>query len=317
MTVTLIGAKHYFIGTNAERVAMSVTGQSAGSEFFEHDTGDNFILDAPGGTWRAYPITSALVAAIKAKTDLIGASVALETGGELAKVPKSDATVTWNATAAAQITTQAALALTNILLNKLTALADGTGVYPASVIEDSTLAKILSKADPAVTTSFNNTTDSLEALADAIAVVAGYLDTEIAAILAAVDTEVAAIKNVTDAEGVLEELGGSLLLTAAEQNLVINDTPEGVSTPKVIKVNLTPMGAAAVVVLKVYARIKSGGGLVQVSTNATWTFTGAQTNPACIEIPLTENRFGYKVTATQSTEGAGYVTLDWELFREV
>ncbi len=54
------------------------------------------------------------------------------------------------------------------LLNKWMALADGTGVYPASVIQDSALAKILSKADPAVTTSYNNTTDSLEALSDAI-----------------------------------------------------------------------------------------------------------------------------------------------------
>jgi hypothetical protein len=88
---------------------------------------------------------------------------------ELAKVPKSDSTVTWNATALAALTTQAALALSNILLNKLMALADGTGVYPASVIEDSALAKILSSADPAVTTTYNNTTMSLQALSAAIA----------------------------------------------------------------------------------------------------------------------------------------------------
>ncbi len=44
--------------------------------------------------------------------------------------------------------------------------ADGTGVYPASIVQDSALAKILSKADPAVTTSYDNTTDSLEAAAD-------------------------------------------------------------------------------------------------------------------------------------------------------
>ncbi len=103
---------------------------------------------------------------------------------ELAKVPKSDAAVTWNATALAALTTQDALALTNILLNKLMALADGTGKYPASVIEDSALAKILSKADPAVTTSFDNTTDSLEALADAIIAAKAVVD----AISAYVDT---------------------------------------------------------------------------------------------------------------------------------
>jgi hypothetical protein len=59
--------------------------------------------------------------------------------------------------------------LVALLLDHILAAADGTGVYPASVAEDSILAKILSKADPAVTTSFNNTTDSLEAIADAIA----------------------------------------------------------------------------------------------------------------------------------------------------
>ncbi|MDP2728988.1 MAG: hypothetical protein Q8O55_00670 [Dehalococcoidales bacterium] len=76
---------------------------------------------------------------------------------------------------------------------RLTEAADGIDVFPASVAEDSLFAKLLGKGNPALGTSFDNTTDSLEALSDAIAVVAGYLDTEIAAILAAVDTEVAAL----------------------------------------------------------------------------------------------------------------------------
>ncbi len=92
-------------------------------------------------------------------------------------IPASSGTSTWNATALAAVTTQAALALSNILLNKLMSLADGTGAYPASVVEDSALAKVLSKADPAVTTSFNNTTDSLEALADAISAAKTVVDT--------------------------------------------------------------------------------------------------------------------------------------------
>lgn len=97
------------------------------------------------------------------------------------------------------------------LLNKFMSLADGTGVYPASVIEDSALAKILSKADPAVTTSYDNTTDSLEALSDKITVIDDF-----------VDTEVAAIKVVTDAL--------ILPVTAAENTVTANwNTATGTS----------------------------------------------------------------------------------------
>ena len=46
-------------------------------------------------------------------------------------------------------------------------LADGgTNVYPDGVVQDSIMAYILSKDDPAVTTSYSNATDSLEALSD-------------------------------------------------------------------------------------------------------------------------------------------------------
>lgn len=48
--------------------------------------------------------------------------------------------------------------------------ADGTGVYPASVADDSILAKILSKSDPAAASSYSNLTDSLEAIRDRLAV---------------------------------------------------------------------------------------------------------------------------------------------------
>lgn len=53
-------------------------------------------------------------------------------------------------------------------LDHLVTLADGTDAYPASVVQDSILAKILSKDEPPVTTSFDNTTDSLEAISDKI-----------------------------------------------------------------------------------------------------------------------------------------------------
>jgi len=51
--------------------------------------------------------------------------------------------------------------------------ADGTGVYPASVGNDSALAKLMSKADPAAASSYSNTTDSLEMLSDKIGAFSG------------------------------------------------------------------------------------------------------------------------------------------------
>jgi hypothetical protein len=90
---------------------------------------------------------------------------------ELAKVPKSDAAVIWNATAAAQITTQANLALTNNNLDHVSAVTDGANNYPNTVVAGSVLAKLISKVAAGATPSgFDNTTDSLEALADAVAV---------------------------------------------------------------------------------------------------------------------------------------------------
>lgn len=52
------------------------------------------------------------------------------------------------------------------ILKKLYYAADGSGKFPATVVNDSALAKIMSKADPADASSFENDTDSLEAIRD-------------------------------------------------------------------------------------------------------------------------------------------------------
>ncbi|KKM77536.1 hypothetical protein LCGC14_1368970, partial [marine sediment metagenome] len=51
-------------------------------------------------------------------------------------------------------------------LDKLTSVADGTGNYPVSVVQDSVIAMILSKSANPVASSFDNQTDSLEAIRD-------------------------------------------------------------------------------------------------------------------------------------------------------
>lgn len=57
------------------------------------------------------------------------------------------------------------------ILKKLYYGADGTDAYPATVANDSTIAKIMAKGATATASTFNNTTDSLEALADTLAVI--------------------------------------------------------------------------------------------------------------------------------------------------
>jgi len=104
------------------------------------------------------------------------------------------------------------------ILKKLHYGADGTGPYPATVANDSVLAKILSKTDPANVSSYNNTTDSLEAISDAIANVqadsiyiadgalpaaptASSLASFIASGGTALGTQLAASKSIVDALG--------------------------------------------------------------------------------------------------------------------
>jgi len=52
------------------------------------------------------------------------------------------------------------------ILKKLYYVADGAGKYPATVVDDSALAKIMSKAATASAATFENDTDSLEAIRD-------------------------------------------------------------------------------------------------------------------------------------------------------
>ena len=54
------------------------------------------------------------------------------------------------------------------ILKKLYYTADGTGAYPATVANDSTIAKIISKGSTATASTFDNATDSLEAISDSV-----------------------------------------------------------------------------------------------------------------------------------------------------
>lgn len=85
------------------------------------------------------------------------------TAAELAKVPKSDGTTTWNDTALASIQSEANDALVAQKLDHLVAVADAD-----DVVDNSIIAKLTSKSGTADWSSYDNTTDSLEAIADKI-----------------------------------------------------------------------------------------------------------------------------------------------------
>ncbi len=86
---------------------------------------------------------------------------------ETAKVPKSDSTVTWNATALASIEAEAVDALESFNLDKLMGVATGVAAdanLDAIVVDGSVLSHIM--AGNALTDTYNASTDSLQAARD-------------------------------------------------------------------------------------------------------------------------------------------------------
>lgn len=85
-------------------------------------------------------------------------------------------------------------------IDKLTSAADGgSQVYPDSVVQESVIAYILSKSANPINTSYNNTTDSLEALRDRMDALAVADQTDIDAIL--VDTGTTIPGTITTMQG--------------------------------------------------------------------------------------------------------------------
>jgi len=179
--------------------------------------------------------------------DMVWSNVVLEMAdleAEVLKIPKSDGTATWNATALAALQSEANDALVALDLDHFSTVADGgLNAYPDSVVNDSIFAYILGKGDPALATSYNNTTDSLEAISDAIATVDGYHDVPTKD--AATDTvmrDVIGRKTDTAATSAVSEVES--LMAYAKQNvtntealvLAVGDTTAGKTQIKEVSV---------------------------------------------------------------------------------
>lgn len=131
-------------------------------------TDSKFVRDVVGDKADAAVTTVGVVASIVAYVKgLLNQVAAIITSTD--EIPSETNSKTWNATALQSIQDESEDALEGEDLDHLLKLDGATEKYPENCATDSILAKLMVKADPAVPSQFDNSTDSLEALADAIA----------------------------------------------------------------------------------------------------------------------------------------------------
>lgn len=114
----------------------------------------------------------------------------------------------------------------------------------------------------------------------------------------------------------LQETGGTITTTGAEQNLYINNTPFGVFRPVCLFVDLDEMLQGDTTVFRVYHRLSAGTGMQLFDYQS---YTGADGSLAngikLIVIDLYPARFGIQVTIQRTVAGdRSYV---WQVFEEV
>ena len=128
-------------------------------------------------------------------------------------------------------------------------------------------------------------------------------------------TSIAAIAALLNAQLVLTEDSGTLLSTAAEQNVAADVAPAALFKPLTVKINLDNMLAGDTTIIRVFDRITAAGNLEQVDLQ---TYAGADGGLAdgnkVIYVILKENRWGFAVTLQQTA--GGFVNYDWEYLDE-
>jgi hypothetical protein len=113
----------------------------------------------------------------------------------------------------------------------------------------------------------------------------------------------------------LQETGGNLTSTAAEQNVYVNNAPLGSYKPLVVSINLDNMAAGDRIILREYYRNVSGGGWVLYDQE---TFEdadgGLEASAVATEVRLLPSRFGARVTLIQDL--GTFRAFVWEAFVE-
>ena len=132
------------------------------------------------------------------------------------------------------------------------------------------------------------------------------------AAIASMQIDVDAIKAVTEAEGILEETGGTITSElGAEITVYRNNSPTGTFIPKCVKIATSNQTAAETITIKEYYRIESGGALL---LHDSVTYAGVIAMEV-ITVHLDPNRFGVEVTLLlDAGETKDYL---WEALYEV
>jgi hypothetical protein len=125
------------------------------------------------------------------------------------------------------------------------------------------------------------------------------------------------IHELVAAEFTLQETGGTITADGTEQTLYINDNPLGCFAPRTLFVDLDNMLAGDTTVIRVYYRLRAGGGLQLWDYHIyTGVDGGLASNRKLISADLLPTRFGVQITLEQTATGNGYSNYDWEVFTE-
>ncbi|GAH41323.1 unnamed protein product [marine sediment metagenome] len=102
----------------------------------------------------------------------------------------------------------------------------------------------------------------------------------------------------------LRETGEVLLADGTEQNTYVSNTPLGVHKPIVEFISLDEMIGGDTTVIRVYYRLAQGGGWLLTDYQSYTGINGGLANSVTvIAVDLLPNRFGIRVTLTQTAGG--------------
>ncbi|MBW2646130.1 MAG: hypothetical protein JRE23_08130 [Deltaproteobacteria bacterium] len=109
----------------------------------------------------------------------------------------------------------------------------------------------------------------------------------------------------------LTRTGSSILVSAAETSLFIDDAPSKIINGNILRIDLSNMAAGDTYDFKEYYRMESAGSYIEMAD--TITLSGAQSPPG-FTIRLDQYRYGCKVTATKTAGTDRTFTI--EAYRE-
>ncbi len=235
----------------------------------------------------AAPGTIALVPLIKAVMERVGATPNDSDDSILTILGQLDDAAATGATSGAEALVEM---IRQIVTNtyKLAEVADGTGVFPVSVANDSLFAKILDSGDPANATNFSNATDSLRAIRAAIDAIGTPVEATDKGVSQTLEV---AVTSAADAAGdtlLATIASGSVVITKIVVFAVTGQTANMTSAPVkggAAKV-LTFLAAADIVQADVDAADKqvSWSGEMRLNTGDTIVMEHNGTGPAALDL---------------------------------